>query len=185
MHCIECGFCERMCPSRDLTLTPRQRIVVRREMARLRESQPGSRELRALEADYRYDGLDTCAADGMCALACPVGIDTGQLVKRLRREGRSEAQHELAVLAANRFAWIEGAARVAMRIAWVAGKRTEPQPQTQTQTVGSAAPVFFETCVNRVLGPVTETAQAVARAANFEFELPDDARGHCCGMPFA
>ena len=23
--CIECGFCERMCPSRDLTLTPRQR----------------------------------------------------------------------------------------------------------------------------------------------------------------
>jgi D-lactate dehydrogenase len=33
--CIECGFCEPKCPSRDLTLTPRQRIVVRREMARL------------------------------------------------------------------------------------------------------------------------------------------------------
>ncbi len=27
-QCIECGFCERMCPSRELTLTPRQRIVV-------------------------------------------------------------------------------------------------------------------------------------------------------------
>ena len=33
--CIECGYCEVMCPSRDLTLTPRQRIVVRREMKRL------------------------------------------------------------------------------------------------------------------------------------------------------
>jgi D-lactate dehydrogenase len=34
--CIECGYCEPKCPSRELTLTPRQRIVVRREMARLR-----------------------------------------------------------------------------------------------------------------------------------------------------
>ena len=32
--CIECGFCETHCPSRDLTLTPRQRIIVRREMQR-------------------------------------------------------------------------------------------------------------------------------------------------------
>src|ERR1700676_1374901 len=33
-HCIECGFCEPVCPSRNITMTPRQRIVVRREMAR-------------------------------------------------------------------------------------------------------------------------------------------------------
>ncbi|MEI6291196.1 MAG: FAD-binding and (Fe-S)-binding domain-containing protein, partial [Chloroflexota bacterium] len=31
--CIECGFCELTCPSRHLTLTPRQRIVLRREFA--------------------------------------------------------------------------------------------------------------------------------------------------------
>ncbi|HSQ40384.1 MAG TPA: FAD-binding and (Fe-S)-binding domain-containing protein, partial [Anaerolineales bacterium] len=31
--CIECGFCESKCPSRRLTLTPRQRIVVQRELA--------------------------------------------------------------------------------------------------------------------------------------------------------
>ena len=36
--CIECGYCEHSCPSRDLTLTPRQRIVVRREMQRLKDS---------------------------------------------------------------------------------------------------------------------------------------------------
>ncbi|MEW8682892.1 MAG: FAD-linked oxidase C-terminal domain-containing protein [Candidatus Thiodiazotropha endolucinida] len=32
-RCIECGFYEPICPSRELTLTPRQRIVVLREQA--------------------------------------------------------------------------------------------------------------------------------------------------------
>lgn len=34
-QCMECGFCEKVCPSRNLTLTPRQRIAVRKEIARL------------------------------------------------------------------------------------------------------------------------------------------------------
>jgi ferredoxin len=33
-RCIECGYCEPVCPSRNLTTTPRQRIVLRREMIR-------------------------------------------------------------------------------------------------------------------------------------------------------
>ncbi len=40
--CVECGFCEPVCPSRNLTTTPRQRIVLRREMAR----QPRARRCR-------------------------------------------------------------------------------------------------------------------------------------------
>lgn len=84
-RCVECGYCEPVCPSRDLTLTPRQRIVLRREQARAEAA--GDHELvAALRREYDYDGLDTCAADGMCATACPVLIDTGQLVKRLRAE---------------------------------------------------------------------------------------------------
>jgi D-lactate dehydrogenase len=35
-RCIECGFCESNCPSRDVTLTPRQRIVAFKEIARLK-----------------------------------------------------------------------------------------------------------------------------------------------------
>src|SRR5207247_9512850 len=63
--CIECGFCEPVCPSRDLTTTPRQRIVLRREMAR----QPARSLLQeALIEQYRYDGDQTCAADGSCSL---------------------------------------------------------------------------------------------------------------------
>lgn len=82
--CIECGFCEPLCPSRELTLTPRQRIVVRREIRRLEET-GGDRSLLALlERDFPYDALETCAANGLCAATCPVRIDTGQLTKRFR-----------------------------------------------------------------------------------------------------
>ena len=79
--CVECGFCEPVCPSRHLTTTPRQRIVLRREMAR---QAPGSPVLEALLDEYEYDALETCAADGTCMLACPLGIDTGKFVKSLR-----------------------------------------------------------------------------------------------------
>ncbi|WP_248616708.1 FAD-binding and (Fe-S)-binding domain-containing protein [Paraoerskovia marina] len=86
-RCVECGYCEPVCPSRDLTITPRQRIAVRR--ARTRAVVEGDHALVAeLDEQYQYDGIDTCAADGMCATACPVKIDTGDLVKRLRQEGR-------------------------------------------------------------------------------------------------
>ena len=82
--CVECGFCEPVCPSRNLTTTPRQRIVLRREMAR----QPaGSPVQKALLEEFSYEALETCAADGSCQLACPVGIDTGLLVKELRKAG--------------------------------------------------------------------------------------------------
>lgn len=84
-RCVECGYCEPVCPSRYLTLTPRQRIVVRREIARA-DARGDAAAVRELERDYDYSGKQTCAVDGMCQSACPVLINTGALVKRLRRE---------------------------------------------------------------------------------------------------
>lgn len=87
-RCVECGYCEPVCPSRDLTLTPRQRIVVRRAHATAVAA--GDDALaESLEHDYEYDGKQTCAVDGMCQTACPVQINTGRLIKRLRGEEAS------------------------------------------------------------------------------------------------
>ncbi|MDD3787388.1 MAG: 4Fe-4S dicluster domain-containing protein, partial [Petrimonas sp.] len=82
--CIECGFCEVNCPSKNLTLTPRQRIVAFRRLTELAEnnSDKKTREKWAKEMSYEFN--ETCATDGLCAIACPVGIDTGKLVKELR-----------------------------------------------------------------------------------------------------
>jgi len=84
--CIECGFCESKCPSRRLTLTPRQRIVVQRELASMRLVASDSAMLDSVSDDFSYAGIDTCALDGLCGTACPVGIDTGKFIKKLREE---------------------------------------------------------------------------------------------------
>jgi len=84
--CIECGFCEPNCVSAELTLTPRQRIVTYREIARLQKSGYEPHLLAHLLKSYRYSGNETCATDGLCASACPVKIDTGKLIKSLRKE---------------------------------------------------------------------------------------------------
>ncbi|QGU08032.1 putative FAD-linked oxidoreductase [Corynebacterium occultum] len=90
-RCVECGFCEPVCPSRQLTLTPRQRIVVRRAEAKAR-ARGDQAFIEELEKDYDYDGIQTCAVDGMCQTACPVQINTGDLVKRLRQENRGRIE---------------------------------------------------------------------------------------------
>src|SRR5690554_1509426 len=79
--CIECGFCEPVCPAHGLTLSPRQRIVAWRD---IQDKQRNDIDTTELEARYQYHGIDTCAATGLCAQRCPVGINTGDLVRELR-----------------------------------------------------------------------------------------------------
>ncbi|WP_109473743.1 FAD-binding and (Fe-S)-binding domain-containing protein [Ornithinimicrobium cavernae] len=117
-RCVECGYCEPVCPSKDLTLTPRQRIVVRRDIQTARAS--GDHALAdALERDYDYDGNQTCAVDGMCQTACPVLIDTGDLTRRLRRESQSRLADRAWALAARSWGALSplgGAALTAAKI---------------------------------------------------------------------
>ena len=112
--CIECGFCEQVCPSRDFTLTPRRRIAVRRAMKRL-EAAGEIKTKQALLKEYKYEGIQTCAVDGMCAINCPVEINTGELVKRLRRENHSRVQKKMATILARNFRLFEGITRVGIR----------------------------------------------------------------------
>ncbi len=100
--CIECGFCEPVCPSRQLTLTPRQRIAGSREIARLDASRENPELLAQLQQSYRYAGDATCAACGLCATSCPVGINTGDLTRAHRRQNNASHLNK-AVWAANNF----------------------------------------------------------------------------------
>jgi len=82
--CLECGFCESVCPSRDLSLTPRQRLSVYKEMMILKETDEA--KYKDYKEKYQYYGIDTCAATGLCGVRCPVEINTGSFIKDLRAE---------------------------------------------------------------------------------------------------
>lgn len=101
--CIECGFCEPVCPSKDITFTPRQRIVGRREISRRMASGADANSVQQLAKAYRYPGKDTCAADSLCATRCPVGIDTGKMVKALREEANGKLANIIADWVASGF----------------------------------------------------------------------------------
>ena len=49
---------------------------------------------RNCEEEYEYDAIDTCAVDGMCQTACPVSINTGDLMKRLRADNAGKIAEE-------------------------------------------------------------------------------------------
>ncbi|WP_431945227.1 FAD-binding and (Fe-S)-binding domain-containing protein [Actinacidiphila sp. bgisy167] len=92
--CVECGYCEPVCPTADVTTTPRQRIALQREIA-LATAAGDEERRRALEADYAYAAVDSCAADSLCVTACPVTIDTGAVMKRLRAQRHSPTAQRL------------------------------------------------------------------------------------------
>ncbi|AXE76560.1 FAD-binding and (Fe-S)-binding domain-containing protein [Streptomyces atratus] len=177
--CIECGFCEPTCPSEDLTTTPRQRIVLRREMMRQPDSSPVEAQL--LDA-YGYDAVDTCAGDSTCKLACPVGIDTGAMMKDFRHQRHSPREERIAALTAKNFKAVEAAARLAVAAADRIGDRIGDGPLEtltglarkavrpdlvpewlpeipgaaarklpRTSRVGASA-VYYPACVNRIFG---------------------------------
>jgi D-lactate dehydrogenase len=177
--CIECGYCEPKCPSRELTLTPRQRIVVRREMARLESNRENPWLLKSLEEAFPYMALDTCAVDGLCATACPIGIDTGQLTKRFRRLQHSPSAQRIALSVSRQFAAVEPALRMGLRAGHMVqslfGAKAMPAFTRALKTVGlshqwspempkpakaklpvtsleGAQAIYFPACITRTMG---------------------------------
>jgi D-lactate dehydrogenase len=173
--------------------------MIRREMER-----PGA-DRAALAAAFEYDGLQTCAVDGLCQLACPVRIDTGQLTKKLRQRSQPAWADGIASWTARHFGLSASLARVGLRIAGrlptsVAERAglAAPLPRPagdlpDTQARGADA-IYFPGCVSRILGPlpgeepspsVTATFVAVAARAGLTLAIPPDISSHCCGMPYS
>jgi D-lactate dehydrogenase len=213
-RCVECGYCEPACPSKDLTITPRQRIAARREREHARLA--GDLDLvRELDREYGYDGLDSCAADGMCQTACPVGINTGELVKRLRAErggplaaaswtgaarhwGAATRVGAIAMSAAKAVpAPVAGAATRVARAALGADR----VPRYDTGLPGGGAPrrprpardpvaVYVPSCIGALFGPadgsrgVREAFLALCDRAGVPVTVPDEIGAMCCGTPW-
>jgi D-lactate dehydrogenase len=178
--CIECGFCELNCPSRHLTLTPRQRIVLRREMVRLQGSDKDPEVLRSLEEDYQYAGIDTCAVDGLCATACPVNLNTGDLVKRLRAVQGSNSVQQVAAQMARNFGMVEdilrnvvgmghslekiigapGLEKISLGMERLTGIRVPKwnaavlhrSPNLKKTEAAEARVIYFPSCISRAMG---------------------------------
>jgi D-lactate dehydrogenase len=153
----------------------------------------GSPVQKALLEEFEYEGLETCAADGSCQLACPVGIDTGKLVKELRQERHTERAESLAAAQARRWGLVEGASRFGLRVAGPLARRTRrgralpgagPSQLPETIHTGAAA-VYVPSCTNRIFaGSPVEAMVAVSARAGLPVWIPADVAGSCCGLPW-
>lgn len=112
--CMECGFCEPNCVAEGLTLSPRQRIVIAREISRLKALGEDPSRLKQMLDDAKYYSDETCATDGLCGLVCPVKIDTGKFIKHGRHEEASDTAKKVASYIGNRMAGTTSAARVGL-----------------------------------------------------------------------
>ncbi|WP_077687327.1 FAD-binding and (Fe-S)-binding domain-containing protein [Tessaracoccus aquimaris] len=211
-NCIECGFCEGGCPSRDLTLTPRQRIVLRREIAARRDDHD---LLKQIAESYEYEAVETCAVDGMCAVACPLGIDTGTLVRRQRTEDVSSLEQVAWTQAARTWGLVTRMGSAALTLAKSAapladratdlgrrrfgddtvpsydrrlprgaGIRRKPRRRDRRDR-GVAA--YFPSCLQTMFGTSGEGVFAAFRELCLRAEVRVtmlDAEDLCCGAPW-
>ncbi|UXY52302.1 FAD-binding and (Fe-S)-binding domain-containing protein [Pseudomonas tohonis] len=185
--CIECGFCEPVCPSKGLTLSPRQRIVIWRDIQARKRAGIDTREL---EEAFAYQGVDTCAATGLCAQRCPVGINTGDLVRKLR--GNAAHHTGSADWLAGHFATALKGARLTLHLAdgarrllgapllektsgtlrrlsagrlpqWTPALPQAAKPISFTPPANDARPrvVYLAACVSRAMGPAASDGEQV------------------------
>ncbi len=191
-RCVSCGYCEPVCPSRNLTMTPRQRIVTLRaiEQAKL-DGDPGLAA--ELENDWEYASVETCAVDGMCQTACPVDINTATLVKRFRRANAGKAVNGVWGTAAKHWGAVTHGAGFALStvrkvpISMVLAPNklgrsvlgTDTLPLYSAELPGGGSPrkrpppttppqaVYFPACVGTMFGPAVESTPGIQKS----FEL--------------
>lgn len=196
-QCIECGFCESVCPSRDVTISPRQRIAVWREIQNRKAQGLPTEELLK---EFKYLGVDTCAGDGMCASQCPVDIDTGKLVKQLRSESHGDTGSTIAQWTGDHFGFLSYFAKTGLKLAGVSRSligrhRINDFPNAARNSAFLGKPrhlkdvVYFNSCIHRMMGPdggkeQFEVVSSLLDKAGYNVILPTSPDQLCCGLPY-
>jgi len=204
--CVECGYCESSCPSTGLSLTPRERIVAFRE---LQSQTPALKRQLAKELHYQAD--QTCATDGMCAVNCPVGINTGTFIKQIRTKNQTKASETLGVLMQASWGNIAEVAGIGLKVANkvpVLAKKASnflallapggTTPKWDRHVVGSGSSrkkleggtkaefAYLPSCMNEIFGDtaIAEILQ-IAKNRGIGISVPLDINQFCCGTPFS
>jgi len=211
--CVECGYCEPACPSRNTTTTPRQRIVLMREIGRA-TAEGRHRDAKELQDDFGYEAVQTCAADSLCVRSCPVSIDTGAVMKRHRADGLGPLAQRGGVAVAGRWDAVEGVARFGLGVADVLpdgvtsgasrlARRVLPTElvpevgpdlpapgQARSTLTGLVDPadadvVLFPSCTGALFGGPASSLLALCRAAGLAVTMPEQVDSLCCGTPWS
>ena len=121
-RCIECGFCEVNCVACGYALSSRQRIIVQRELARLKKSsnKADKRLAKQLEKDFTKIGRDLCAGDGLCSTSCPLKINVGDYIHLVREHDMSNGGRALGYWAGQNLSSIGSALTGILEVANVA-----------------------------------------------------------------
>lgn len=205
--CIECGYCEHVCPSRDITLTPRQRLQARRIIARASG--------KGLEKEYAYIGADTCCSDGSCQLPCPMGINTGVVTDAVRERSNPGILDKALTVCASRYGAAETAIRGVLKVAVATEKVISPYPliwasdflhrlyrQTPHWSKHFPMPakvhyrelsdpdiIYFPACVTRIFGASSlgkddqiTVMLRIADRAGIRMAVPRAVHGLCCSQ---
>ncbi len=213
-QCIECGFCEINCLTNDLTLSARQRIVVQREIEALNRSGEDGQKLKNLVRDFRYEGEGSCAGDGLCAITCPLSIDTGEMIKHLRARNNAQKRpgNPIATWISRHFPFIHFFVRLGLgfmsginkvvpfRKFWI-WDRHMPRPvklsalktPERSGDPGKLKVVYFPSCINQSMGTavkdpenksLVEVTVEVLQKAGYEVIFPEEMNKLCCGTPW-
>lgn len=207
--CIECGYCEHVCPSRYVTLTPRQRLQAHRIM----KSQPDNK---TLEKEYRYLGQETCCTDASCQVPCPMQINTAIVTDADRELHYSNLFKKTLTESAKHYGAVESTLRGALRVAVATGKVISPYPliwatdflhkiydqvphwsrffpypaSLHYREVDSPDWVYFPACVTRIFGGSSVKGKddaitvvlRVAEKAGLRVAVPKKIHGVCCSQ---
>ena len=212
--CIECGYCESHCPTHHYTLSPRQRIILDREITL--EKDPLIRK--ELTDFAKYEQIDSCANDGLCSMACPVHINTGQYMVEKRSARLDDAMLNIfdkeAGLIKQRDMIIRTKLNAGHLISnvigdqalqkisaigsklfdtpqWIPNLPTSWKYGKQSSSVISSI-VYIPSCTARLFAKPNDQSLALpdliislSKKAGIEITIPNDIENRCCGLAYA